>query len=239
MLKLDYNEVFDQRGGSYHRAMRRHPLARAAEFARLFERHPVQRDQSVLDIPAGGGYLQRHLPQARLTSLELTSGFGGGVPVVSAESEWPVGGFDHVICLAALHHIPERGAFVERLLNHATKFVHIADVGSSSPIAHFLDDFVGRYNGTGHSGLYLPDQAESFGLADRLVHYGELDCPWQFPDEASMLDFCTGLFGLVNCPREDLRTALNEYVGVCRNGGDVALMWRLTYVDLWAGRVGG
>lgn len=235
MLQLDYREVFDQRGAAYHRAMQRYPFARAAEFARLFDRQAVEPGETILDIPAGGGYLQRHLPDARLTSLELTEGFGAGVPVVSAASDWPVGRFDQVICLAALHHIQERDAFIERLLTHATGFVHLADVGCSSPIGRFLDGFVGAYNGTGHNGLYLPDRARDFGFADRILHYGELDCPWRFDDEASMLDFCGGLFGLIDCPAEDLWSALNDYVGVRRDADGITLLWRLTYVDLRAG----
>lgn len=234
MVNLTYKEVFTERGATYHRAMRRYPQARRAEFERLFSRQPVETNQSVLDIPAGGGYLQYHLPQAHLTSLELTEGFGAGVPVVSAASDWPVGRFDHVTCLAALHHIPDRGAFVEHLLRHSVGFVHIADVSVTSPIARFLDDFVGRYNGTGHEGIYLPDRPESFGFGDRLLHYGEIDCPWRFPDEMSLLDFCADLFGMIDCPQDRLRNALADYVGISNDDDGAILNWRLTYIDLRA-----
>jgi hypothetical protein len=234
-VNLEYGEIFAQRGDAYHAAMLRWPEARRVEFARLFEGSAPQADQRVLDIPAGGGYLRGHLPAGvELTSLELTAGFGNDVPVHDPAQAWNHGTFDHIVCLAALHHIEDQAGFIGDLLQHlqADGTLHLADVACGSGLTRFLDGFVGRYNLTGHAGLYLPDDPAWFARLGRVVRCGELACPWTFGNEGEMLDFCGGLFGVVDCPPAALRGALQEHVGFRHEQGRVVLDWRLLYVDL-------
>jgi SAM-dependent methyltransferase len=242
MTVPDYREIFAARGDRYHAAMRRHPQARRAEFAQLFAQAPVAPRERVLDLPAGGGYLAHALPEtAELVSLELSGGFGAGVEVVDFAAPWRRGRFNHAVCLAALHHIDGQDAFLARLLDVLAPggTLHLADVVAGSGIARFLDGFVGRYNGTGHTGDYLrPDRAR-FAALGRVARCEELDCSWVFPDEAAMLDFSGRLFGLVDCPAGALREALHDLVGVRGTADGVALAWRLLYVDLQPGVGGG
>jgi SAM-dependent methyltransferase len=236
-MNLTYPEIFAQRGNRYHDAMLRFPRARDAEFERLFDACPVAPAARVLDLPAGGGYLSRFLPAgAQLTSLELSEGFGGGVDVHDPQRTWPHDPFDHAVCLAALHHIPDQPAFLRGMLGTLRRggVLHLADVGSGSPLAQFLDGFVGRYNLTGHEGAYLPRGEEFYSGIGKLRRFGELACPWRFASEAATLDFCGSLFGLVDCPPAELRAALADLVGFVEEDGGVRLDWRLLYVDLEA-----
>lgn len=234
-MNLEYGEIFARRGDAYHAAMLRCPDARRAEFARLFEHAAPRTGQRVLDIPAGGGYLRRHLhADVELTSLELTAGFGNDVQVYDPAQPWSFGTFDHIVCLAALHHIEDQAGFIGNLLTHLHPqgTLHLADVPGRSGLTRFLDGFVGRYNVTGHAGLYLPNDPAWFARLGRVARCDELSCPWEFESERQMLQFSGGLFGVVDCPQAALRDALQEHVGFHREGDRVVLDWRLLYVDL-------
>lgn len=234
-MNLTYPEIFQQRGNRYHQAMLSFPEARRAEFEQLFAKCKVEPGQRVLDLPAGGGYLGGYLPpNAELLGLELTEGFGGGVSVHDPAQAWPWGRFDHIVCLAALHHIDDQPGFIASLVDRLQPggTVHLADVPAGSNIVRFLDGFVGRYNSTGHEGSYLPHDKGYFAALGEVDRIAELPCPWEFAGEAEMLDFCTQLFGLVDCPPEALLRALRDCVGIERNGEGLRLDWRLLYVDL-------
>jgi hypothetical protein len=139
-MNLTYPEIFKQRGKQYNDAIRRYPQARRAEFAQLFADDSVAARQRVLDMPDGGAYLARFLPSdADLVSLELTSGFGAGVDVHDASQPWPWGRFDHVVCLAALHHIEDQPGFVGGLLDRLQPdgTLHLADVPAGSSLVRF------------------------------------------------------------------------------------------------------
>jgi len=238
-MNLDYADIFAVRGHRYHHAMTRVPGARRFEFARLFDRHPVLPGESLLDLPAGGGYLRAHLPEGvRTTSRELTGGFQADTEVLGP-GDWALGRFDHVVCLAALHHIEDQPGFLARLAGHVGPggTLHVADVAAGTGLARFLDGFVGRYNETGHEGRYLdPDRLPlTDALRARVTRADEVDCPWAFADEARMLDFCANLFGLQDCPVDALRDALERDVGVDRGPDGVALRWRLLYLDVRPG----
>lgn len=234
-MNLEYGEIFAQRGDAYHAAMLRCPDARNREFVRLFEGSAPQAGQRVLDIPAGGGYLRRHLPHGvELASLELTAGFGNDVPVYDPAHAWNYGAFDHIVCLAALHHIEDQAGFIDNLLKHLHPHgtLHLADVPRGSGLTRFLDGFVGRHNVTGHTGLYLPHDPAWFAALGKVARIGELACPWEFESEQQMLEFCGGLFGVVDCPMAALRRALQKHIGFHQEQDRVVLDWRLLYVDL-------
>lgn len=234
-MNLEYGEVFEARGRPYHRAMTRYPQARRREFEQLFARRPLMGSETILDLPAGGGYLQAMVPDGcTVEGYELTSGFSGEEQVLDPAEPWPLGRFTRVVCLAALHHIEDKARFLGKLISHTTPggMLHVADVARASPIAAFLDNFVGRFNGTGHEGAYLDRGVfEQLGGA-QVAAYEERDCPWAFGSEAAMLEFCTDLFGLQACPPGELLVALERYVGITNGADGPILNWRLSYVDL-------
>jgi SAM-dependent methyltransferase len=236
-MNLTYSEIFKQRGNQYHDAMLRFPQARRAEFEQLFAQTGVAAGERVLDMPAGGGYLGRYLPaDSELVSVELTPGFGTGLSVHDPAQPWPWGRFDHVVCLAALHHIEDQPGFIAGLLDRLQPggTLHLADVAAGSGLVQFLDGFVGRFNITGHQGSYLRNDRGFFSALGDVARIGELDCSWEFASESDMLAFSAQLFGLVDCPPEALLQALQDHVGFERTDKGMRLNWRLLYVDLKA-----
>lgn len=234
-MTLDYAQMFEARGHRYHAAMLAEPEARAAEFERLFDAVPVLAGQRVLDVPAGGGYLARQLgDRISVTSLELTAGFHGAVSTVDPKADWPIGRFDHVVCLAALHHIRDKPAFIDKLLGHVADggVLHLADVALGSPLCRYLDGFVGHYNCTGHEGDYMDPQVLPIPADARVLRAAEVACPWRFTDRAHLLAFCRDLFGLDDCPMDALEESLASLVGIRDIDGAAILDWRLLYVDL-------
>jgi len=232
-----YSEIFDLRGSAYAQAMTRWPDAREAEFTALFEASPVLPGQGVLDVPAGGGYLRARLAQARVEELEFSEGFSKVLPVVPPLGPWPAaqsGPFDHIVCLAALHHIQEGDAFIRRLVGLLAPggVLHLADVPAGSGVAGFLDGFVGRFNQTGHSGLYRTADRGSWARLGSVLRCEERVVPWRFAHDDDMLAFTAGLFGVSGCPMPQLMQALEQQVGVSRDAQGVSLLWKLWYVDL-------
>lgn len=234
-MNLDYADIFQVRGNRYHAAMLADPDARRAEFEHLFDEQPLRGGETLLDIPAGGGYLARVIgDRAQVTALELTPGFAEGVVVVGAQGDWGVGSFERVVSLAALHHIDDQAAFIAHLLSHVRPggVLHLADVASGSPLTRFLDGFVGRFTSTGHRGRYLDAAALPVPPGATLRRAREVPCPWRFDSRERLLRFCNDLFGLEDCPRDALEEALGSLVGIREEDGHVWLDWRLLYVDL-------
>ena len=234
-MNLEYGEIFEARGGSYHRAMLDQPQARRAEFEQLFARRPLAAGETILDLPSGGGYLQAFVPpECTIAAYELTAGFGGRETVLDPAAPWDLGRFGRVVCLAALHHIADKSAFLGKLVAHVTPggLLHVADVGEDSPLASFLDGFVGRFNGAGHTGAYLQRATFEQLAGVRLAAYEQRACPWRFRSEAALVAFCTDLFGLQDCPADQLLAALERHVGIASEDGGLRLDWRLTYADL-------
>jgi SAM-dependent methyltransferase len=233
-MNLQYSEIFARRGDAYDAAMRSQPLARQREFAQLFAVRELKAGDTVLDVPAGGGYLARSLSRdVAVTQLELSAGFSPDTRVVEERGDWGVGKFDHAVCLAGLHHIDDQDGFVAHLTRHVKPggVAHVADVDVSTGLGEFLDGFVGQYNVTGHQGKYLTDVSFTRIAGTRVIASEVRDCAWQFANEDDLLNFAADLFGLVAYPRGDLHKALQK-VGIAKSGEGVSLNWRLRYVDL-------
>ena len=234
-MNPEYAGIFKQRGHPYHDAMAAFPNARDNEFDGLFAAHPLQGGEAVIDIPAGGAYLARHLgAQAKVTSLEITPGFSTDATVVDPRDLGAYAGYDRAVCLAALHHFDDVPGFLGRLRDTLKPdgILHVADVPAGSPLCEFLDGFVGRYNATGHAGRYLPADPAHYARLGQVTRCEESVCPWRFANEADMLAFCGMLFGLVDHPEAALREALHDLVGVHQDEHGVQLDWRLLYIDI-------
>ncbi|MES3028142.1 MAG: methyltransferase domain-containing protein [Pseudomonadota bacterium] len=234
-MNLEYGDIFEVRGQLYHRAMTLHPRARRREFEQLFARRPLMGGETILDLPAGGGYLQAIVPNGcTVEGYELASGFSGEEKLLEPAESRPFGSFSRVVCLAALHHIQDKASFLGQLISHTEPggVLHAADVARDSPIAAFLDGFVGRFNGTGHEGAYLDRRMFEQVEGAQVAAYEDRDCPWAFGSQAAMLEFCTDLFGLQDCPPAELLAALERHVGIANGADGPILNWRLTYVDL-------
>lgn len=238
-----YREVFNHRGDRYHQAMTAYPLARDREFAALFTGIDVSSARNVIDIPAGGGYLKRYLGKtAALFECDPSDGFiGQSQSVMKIDDDsisLPSATYDLGICLAALHHIEPKDAFIQKVLLSLKPggFLCIGDVLAGSKEARFLDEFAGTYNGTGHRGSYLTDSAAAWQtlIGDRgeLIRHVYLACPWQFASKDELISFTKNLFGLSGLSDDELQTALQKRIGYFRQGDRYALDWHLLYVTI-------
>ncbi len=233
-----YEEMFVERGSAYDRAMRSLPLARAAEFGQAIARAGVRPGHVLADVPAGGGYLRGFLPAGvawvgHEPCASFQSGQHGsavtGRPLLPFP--WSDGTVDRVICLAGLHHQTDKAPFhaeVRRVLRPAGRYV-LSDVAAASPVAVFLDGFIGAHNSTGHEGTYLDDAtapALSAGgwrlLSDELVRFH-----WIFRDRAQLGEFCHGLFDLRTASPSVVADAAADLLGVDELSEGVGLRWEL------------
>jgi hypothetical protein len=228
-MNTDYEQVFRHRGASYHKAMLEYPGVRSLEFQRLFHRFPLKEGESLIDCPALGGYLQSNVPEPlQVTSLDYCPQSDTVQEISSLNTLEEK--FDRVVCLAASHHIGDLYAFIDTLQGKVKTggLIHLADVTAENPIRLFLDDFVGKWTSTGHSGIWRC--FENLFPAD-LVEIRQT--PWIFRSEEEMVLFCRLLFGLdLNPSGYQILEALDRYVGVDHGENFYRVNWKLTYVDM-------
>lgn len=239
-MRLDYKSVFDRRGNTYDEAMRRFPRARWQEIENVFSRVDKSQLTSVLDIPSGGGYLALHLPShVEVHECDPSQQFAtadSGVQNVDLEAPClPPANYDLIVNLAAIHHIHNKQRFL-KCLTAAVRpgaLIVIGDVQSTSPIARFLDDFVGQHNGTGHDGEYLSgDPATDFGWQSgelEVVQHAVMPCNWTLPTVNELTAFCKLLFNVQAATDTELLRAMESYVGIDRVEGVATLKWELFY----------
>lgn len=241
---LDYQAIFDRRGAAYHQAMQRMPEARGEEFRKLLELADLRPGETVCDFPSGGGYLARFLTTpVELVLLETSEQFlrcaasavadrrllvrDGRFPLASAS-------VDCCLSMAGLHHVEDKTAVfreVARCLKPGGRFV-LADAEVDSPVARFLDEFVGTYCETGHSGLFLGpstvDELTSVGfdvVVDRRIDY----C-WRFDSPADTAEFCRLLFGLSQVSDATILEELQRRLGLDRSAGRCDVNWELRFL---------
>ena len=237
-----YADTFEKRGHPYDLAMQRFPDSRNQEFERLFDSIEMQHVHHVLDLPSGGGYLARHLPShCLLSSVDPSQPFHTSDEIRYIDLEnlmLPDESYDLVVTLAALHHVDNKAGFLTGVGKALTPrgYCCFADVAAGSGISDFLDDFAGKYNGTGHKGDYLDIDAPFPGLFDQqcmqLVEQAIRPCPWVFDSEQDMVVFCRLLFGLQQVADHEILAALKHYVGVDVSDEKVQLNWELLYITL-------
>lgn len=227
---MEYKEIFRHRGQSYDLAMKKYPDARNKEFEQLFSKVPLRKNESILDVPALGGYLKKYcLDDTNVFFLDFSQSINN-INVVSPYDKWDVPNVDRIVCLAAIHHIDNLNYFLENLCLHVkvNGFIHIADVSIESKISEFLDYFVGSNTNTGHKGKYYDWTKVIFPRCLDVIDIQERSCPWFFDSESQMIEYCRLLFDLQNIEDKEIIAALKYYVGIEKN----QINWRLTYIDL-------
>jgi len=119
-------------------------------------------------------------------------------------------------------------AEMKRILKPDGRIV-VADVAGDSAVRDFLDNFVGRYCETGHSGWY-------FGAATRtelkdsgltIVTDKRLDYLWCAPNMEQLADFCRLLFGMTRTDTPTVAEGIRDYLGTRELDGMTGLNWQL------------
>lgn len=237
-METDYQSIFRHRGASYHAAMNNYPRVRDSEFQNLFWGSPLTGKEAIIDCPSLGGYLQEAVREAPdVKSLDFC--FSSETVTTVSEGDWPITNpVDRVVCLASSHHMEHLQPYVKSVESHLKTggIFHLADVDDKSPIALFLDEFVGNWTSTGHNGVWRNFSSFASKLEDtgsfKVKRLEQLKCPWYFPSKVEALDFCRLLFGLdLNPTDEAILDALEKFVGIRDREGRFSINWRLTYVD--------
>lgn len=235
---MNYEDIFRERGGSYHQAMRLWPDARREEFLLPVQWAGLAGGETVVDVPAGGGYLRRYLP-ASCTWLghEPCGSFqddGGMADTGLLPLPWADGSADAAISVAGLHHLADKRPLfrdLHRVLRPGGRFV-LADVYAGSRVARFLDEFVGRHNSTGHRGFYLdersPGELESSGF--QVLRSGRVNYCWWFPARRDMGTFCRRMFDIRGLDDGEIAGEMEEYLGITSRDGRTGLNWELFLV---------
>lgn len=236
---MEYNNIFRHRGQAYDLAMNKYPNVRDKEFYSLFSRLPIQKTETILDVPSLGGYLKKYcLQDTTVLSLDFSQSINN-IPIVSPYEIWNIPNIDRVVCLASIHHIQNLDLFLENLSLNIKNggLLHLADVSVDSNIAIFLDEFVGKYTSTGeHKGSYYDWNNIQFPKNLSIMSINDIECPWTFQSEDSMIDYCKLLFDLRNISDQDLLHGLQKYVGYTDINNSIYLNWHLTYIDLQSNR---
>lgn len=233
-----YDELFELRGSSYDRAMRRYPDARRAEFAQVIAASGASAVSVVGDVPAGGGYLAAFLPPGcQYQGHEPCQAFVQHHGATSAQTPllplpWQSNTLDAVISLAGIHHVEDKASLfrdMHRVTRPGGRLV-ISDVAEGSAVARFLDDFVGRYNSTGHDGAYLNTetgrQLEQTGW--RILRDEIVNIPWHFASEAALAEFCTLLFDIRRAGPDLVLDQVRQRLGIRSLAGTgVDMSWSL------------
>ena len=236
---IGYEEIFDLRGKLYHQAMQAFPRAREEEFLNVIEHASIKPGMTIVDVPSGGAYLAPYLPGSNLISLESSHAFAEPAKnstesvLTYKDNAFPLGrqSVDRVLSIAGMHHIADKQQFfseVYRILKPDGLLV-AADVAEGSPVRTFLDEFVGKYSDTGHSGWYFGDNTRReinnshFEIVqDRLLQYH-----WRAPDKQQLVKFCRTLFGMVHADDDITEEGIGDYLGLKEDANGCRLNWEL------------
>lgn len=243
-----YEEIFNARGHLYNEAGSKCPEAREAERAALLDLLAPKAGETIVDAPAGGGYvaegLRRRLGDAvRVICIEPAERFGAAIQPEFERRHEPLertslasGSVDAVASLAGLHHFRnKRPVYCEwhRILKPGGRLV-VADVQVDTPTAEFLNGFVHSHTPGGHEGIFVQPGEWSRELEDAgfaVVSEELLAVPWRFPDALALEIFCHRLFGVTKADPVSTGRAIAEILGTAPDGaGGCQMAWQLRYV---------
>lgn len=240
-----YADLFELRGTSYDQAMQVWPHARHQEFEQMLQMIPFHDGMVVADVPAGGGYLQRYLPTGCIwlghepcaTFSDHHASAKGVLGQALLPLPWQNERVDIMVSLAGVHHQADKRplfADMHRVTREGGFFI-LSDVAAHSPVAHFLDEFVGSHNSTGHDGIYLDESTakdlEATGWKIRSDKRARFH--WMFQTVQDMTEFCRKLFDIRSASDAEIYDAVEDHLGVDvmepkQAGGDmIGMRWEL------------
>ena len=236
---LDYHDIFELRGRLYHQAMREYPDVRVNEFQSVIREAGIAPGMTVVDVPSGGAYLSRYLHDTDIIGLETSQTFAQLASqktrnvLLFDNNRFPLkdASVDRVLSIAGLHHVEDKCALfaeMRRILKPGGRIV-VADVADDSVVRRFLDDFVGRYCETGHSGWYFgaDTRAELLAAGLNIVNEKKLDYLWYAPDMQQLASFCRLLCGMVNADTSTIVDGIRNYLGTQETDEHAGLNWQL------------
>lgn len=232
-----YEEIFNQRGTSYHLAMEKYPHARDEEFLAAARRLIQQKNSTILDLPAGGGYLQKHLKKGvNYIAYDFSGEFNDNHQRIKkcreGKIDLPDESVDEIVSLAAFHHIVAREEFyaeMNRILKPGGRLI-LGDVVSGGKLDRFLNGFLDQWNSMGHNGRFIEDKdfrdisRTGFNLNFETEQY-----LWNFDTKQDAIDFFRLLFCLDLKPSDQEVIEAFLELGVSENNG-YSIAWELGFI---------
>lgn len=230
----DYRLIFQQRANDYHKAMQSFPNARFHEFKNLISTTDFSKVSEVLDIPSGGGYLRKNLPNhVNLTSVDFSEGFiDEKIKLVSPEKlPFESNTFHAVFSLSGMHHLKNVPQFVEeclRTLKEEGTFT-FAEVKKDTSVDIFLNDFVNKYNSLGHRGDFFFEDYfnENPKLKSKIIDCQYKGYPFLFDTNEDMIHFFKLFFGLDKASNEEIYEGVKDILGIKTSTNGIEVNWGL------------
>lgn len=235
----DYRTIFQKRANDYHFAMQHYPKARIQEFKTLLSSTDFDSIHEVLDIPSGGGYLEKFLPNhVNVTFTDFSEGFvSDTIQLVSPEKlPFPSAAFDLIFSLSGMHHLNNVPQFVEeclRVLKNEGKFI-FADVKKDSAVAIFLNEFVNEYNSLGHKGNFFYEGFfENYpNIQKNIVECKYNEYPFVFNTIEEMLVFFKLFFGLDKANDLVIFEGIRDILGLKYTKTGIEVNWGLIRYEM-------
>lgn len=230
----DYQKIFEKRANDYHWAMQKYPDVRSYEFESLIGNTDFSNIKNVLDIPSGGGYLKKYLPNnIELISADFSEGFTNeNIQLVDpTQFSYSDNSFDLVLSLSGLHHLNDVPKFVNeclRVLKANGSFI-FSDVKKDTAVDIFLNEFVNEYNSLGHNGIFFTE--DSFNefplLQQKIIRTQYNQYPFVFKDKSEMLCFFSYFFGLDKANENIIYDGIRDILGIKSTANGLEVDWGL------------
>ena len=230
----DYQKIFIKRANDYHYAMQKYPDVRSYEFESLISTIDFSSIEKVLDIPSGGGYLKKYLPEnIELISVDFSEGFTNENIQLTNPTQLSYSDnlFDLVLSLSGLHHLNDVPKFVHeclRILKDNGSFI-FSDVKRDSPVDFFLNEFVNKYNSLGHNGAFFTENSfnEFPLLQEKIIRTQYNQYPFVFKDKSEMLCFFSFFFGLDKADENIIYDGIRDILGIKSTENGIEVDWGL------------
>jgi len=235
----DYNILFQNRAKDYHLAMQEYPNVRINEFKSLISNTNFSDVTMVLDIPSGGGYLKKYLPEhVTIFSTDFSEGFkNDDIQLVCPEKlPFESNSFDAIFSLSGMHHLKNVPLFVEeclRVLKKDRNFI-FADVKKGSNVDFFLNNFLNEYNSLGHRGnFFYQNYFEEYpNIQNKIINCQYNDYPFLFQNQTEMIRFFKLFFGLDKASDTIIFEGVRDILGIEKTAKGFEVNWGLIQYTL-------
>ena len=234
-----YEEIFNTNGTSYHSAMKLVPNARDTEFKTALSFLDLNPGDTLLDVPAGGGYLKAYCPDdIHYHGYDFSTCFGHNDIGINkcTETNIPMDdqSVDKIVCLAAMHHVEDRIGFYQeakRLLKPNGRLV-IADALLGSQQDYFLNSFVDQWTKLGHRGNFMQTTRETKDLASIGFEttFHDQHYTWVFESPEQAKSYCRLLFTLNKNPTDSQIDDQLDKLGTKKTSSQFLMNWSLGFI---------